>query len=193
MLEDYKFYLASIAVCLAIYAYIPYLKGIFSGKTKPHLFTWIIWSLVTLIAVIIQFVEGAGWGVYPTLIAMLLCFWITILSFKYGSKDIKKIDYVFLTISLMAIPLWILTKNPTYSALLVTGIEIVAAIPTIRKSWNYPEQEVSLSYGLNTLRYILSIFAIASFSIATVAYPIGMVLMNLIIFLILIYRKNLSA
>lgn len=190
LLDDYKFWLASIAVILALYAYIPYLIGIFKGKTKPHLFTWVIWTIVTFIAVIIQIIEGGGMGTWPTLAAAVTCLMITILALKYGSKDIKKIDYIFLIASLSAIPLWVITNNPTYSALLVTFIEIIAAIPTIRKSWNRPEEEVTSTYGINTVRYFLSIVALASFSIATVAYPMGMVFMNGLIFIVLIVRKT---
>lgn len=189
--EDYKFWLAGIAIALTFYAYIPYLIGIFKGKTKPHLFTWLIWSTVTLIAVVIQVIEGGGMGSWPTIAAAATCFMITFLAIKYGSKDIKKVDYIFLIASLSAIPLWVLTNNPLYSAVLVTIIEIVAAFPTIRKSWHRPEEEEVVStYGLNTLRYFLSILALATFSISTVAYPVGMVFMNGLIFAVLLVRKN---
>lgn len=190
LLDDYKFWLASIAVVMALYAYIPYLIGIFKGETKPHVFTWIIWSIVTSIAVVIQFIEGGGMGTWPTMAAAITCLFITLLAFKYGSKDIQKVDYFFLVASLSAIPLWIVTNNPLYSALLVTFIEIVAAIPTIRKSWHKPEEEVTSTYGINTVRYFLSIVALASFSISTVAYPVGMVFMNGLIFAVLLIRNK---
>ena len=193
MIFDYKSWLGLIAVALTVYAYIPYLRGIYAGTTKPHLFTWIVWSVVTLIAVIIQIVEGAGAGAWPTVIAALICFWITYLSITRGSKDIKKIDWFFLISSLCAIPLWIITNNPAWSALLVTGIEIVASFSTIRKSWTAPEHEVMLTYGLNTFRYVLSIIALASFSVATLAFPLGMVFMNALIFGVLLLRGKRKA
>lgn len=189
-IEDYKFWLAGIAIFLTFYAYIPYLIGIFKGKTKPHLFTWLIWSTVTAIAVVVQVIEGGGMGSWPTIAAAVTCFFITILAIKYGSKDIKKVDYIFLLASLSAIPLWLITNNPVYSAVLVTIIEIVAAFPTIRKSWHRPGEEVTSTYGLNTLRYFLSILALATFSVSTVAYPVGMVFMNGLIFIVLIIRQD---
>ncbi len=131
-------------------------------------------------------------GSWPTVVAALTCFFITAISIKYGSKDIKKVDYIFLFASLCSIPLWVITNDPTYSALLVTGIEIVAAFPTIRKSWYRPKEEVMLTYGLNTIRYILSILALASISISTIAYPIGMVFMNGLIFSVLFIRRHVK-
>ena len=192
MIEDYKFWLASIAIFLTLYAYIPYLKGIFQGKTKPHFFTWIVWSILTFIAFLIQIVEGGGMGSWPTIVASLTCFSITLLAIKYGSKDIKRIDYIFLFASIISIPFWILTDNPAYSAILVTAIEIIAALPTVRKSWHRPKEEIMSTYILNTIRYVFSIFALASISVSTIAYPLGMVFMNGLIFSVLFIRRHVQ-
>ena len=188
--EQYQLWMASMAIFLALYAYGQYLKSMFQGKTKPHFCTWLVWFIVTAIAVFIQMLEGAGMGAWPTLVAAFICFFVTVLSIKYGSKDIRRIDFIFLIASLCIIPVWLLADNPALAALLVTVIEIIAALPTIRKSWHHPHEETMSTYGLNTIRYTLSIFALASFSIATVAYPLGMVVMNGSIFLVLLVRRT---
>jgi uncharacterized membrane protein YfhO len=190
VIYDYKFYFAILAVFLTLYAYTPYLIGIFRGKTKPHCFTWLIWSIVAVIATLIQILEGGGMGSWPTIVATLTCFLITFLSIKYKTEHIKRIDYVLFTVSLCSIPLWVITNSPVYSALLVTGIEIVGALPTIIKSWHHPKEEVMSTYGLNSIRYLLSILSLSTISIATIAYPIGMVFMNGVIFAILFIRRN---
>ncbi len=192
MIEDYKFWLASIAIILTLYAYIPYIKGIFKGKTKPHLFTWVVWLITTSIAAFIQVIAGGGMGAWLTILATLVCLIITILAIKYGSKDIKRVDYIFLFAALSSIPLWVITDNPAYSAILVTGIDVLAAFPTIRKSWNHPKEEVIVTYGINIVRYTLSVIALASFSISTVVYPLGMVLMNGVIFAVLFMRRHIQ-
>ncbi len=190
MLADYKIWFAIIAVGLTVVAFIPYIRGIYAGTTKPHLFSWVVWSLVSFIAAIIQVKEGAAAGAWPTIIATALSCWITLMAVTKGSKDIKKIDWFFLFASLAAIPLWLVLNDPTLSAILITVIELIAAGSTIRKSWVNPKEEVGLTYGLNTLRSILSIIALSSFSIATVVYPAGMVLMNGALFLILLIRNQ---
>jgi hypothetical protein len=190
MFYDYKVWSAAVAVCLTILAYIPYLRGIYSGTTKPHLFSWIIWSLTTLIAAIIQVVKGGAAGAWPTLLAAGACIWIVYLSVSRGSKDIRRIDWYFLFASLGALPLWIITKDPTWSALLVTGVEIVAIFPTLRKSWSRPEQEVAFTWGIGVVRFLLSIIALETYSIATVAYPAGMIFMSGLTFSVLIIRRQ---
>lgn len=191
MLDDYKIWLAGIAVILTVFAFAPYIRGIYSGTTRPHLFSWLVWSIVSFIAAIIQVKEGAAAGAWPTIIATGLSCWITALAVTRGSKDIKKIDWYFLFASLSAIPLWLALNDPTLSAILITVIELIAAGSTIRKSWVNPKEEVMMTYGLNTLRSILSIVALSSFSIATVVYPAGMVLMNGALCAILLLRQPL--
>ena len=39
-----------IAVLLGVLGIIPYIRDIFKGKTKPHLYSNIIWAIVTTLA-----------------------------------------------------------------------------------------------------------------------------------------------
>jgi hypothetical protein len=47
MLEftNYKFIIAIIATVLTFLGFIPYFRDIFNRKTKPHLYTWLIWLI----------------------------------------------------------------------------------------------------------------------------------------------------
>jgi hypothetical protein len=189
MSHDFKAFSAVIAVCLTIVGYIPYLRGIYSGKVKPHLFTWIVWFTTTSIAALVQFTKGAAEGAWPTMIAAALCCWVTWLSLGRGSKDIRKIDWCCLLASLCAVPLWVIAKDPTWSAILVTGVETVASFPTVRKSWSHPEQEAASMYLIGAIRFLLSIAAIKIYSVATVIYPAGMILMSAIIIAVIWIRR----
>jgi len=57
---DYKVILGTVAVVMALYSYVPYIKDIFAGKTKPHAFTWLIWGLLTSIAFFGQMADRGG-------------------------------------------------------------------------------------------------------------------------------------
>ncbi len=48
-MSEAKNILAILAVLLTFAGYIPYTKDILKGKTKPHLFSWFLWSFVTAI------------------------------------------------------------------------------------------------------------------------------------------------
>src|SRR5687768_2539294 len=110
--------LGLIAVAMAIVAHIPYIIDIFRQKTKPHVFTWTIWALLTLIIFVGQWEKGAGPGSWVTITTGSIAVFITFLSFKYGTKDITKLDKVLFGAALVSIVPWYLTKDPTISVVL---------------------------------------------------------------------------
>ncbi|WP_284256743.1 hypothetical protein, partial [Klebsiella pneumoniae] len=50
----------AIGTAVSLLAAIPYAFAIYRRTVRPHLFTWLVWSVVTAIAAAGQFVAGAG-------------------------------------------------------------------------------------------------------------------------------------
>jgi len=55
-----QFLAGIIGSAVSLLAAIPYGYAIYRRTTRPHLFSWLIWSVVTAIAAAGQFVAGAG-------------------------------------------------------------------------------------------------------------------------------------
>ncbi|MCM3356323.1 hypothetical protein M3615_21555, partial [Bacillus halotolerans] len=49
----------AIGTAVSLLAAIPYALAIYRRTVRPHLFTWLVWSVVTAIAAAGQFVAGA--------------------------------------------------------------------------------------------------------------------------------------
>ena len=43
---NYKEILTILSIALIFVGYIPYIRDIFRGKTHPHVFSWIVWSIL---------------------------------------------------------------------------------------------------------------------------------------------------
>lgn len=43
-MADYKIILGLVAVVVGFVGYIPYLRDLFKGTTKPHVFSWGVWA-----------------------------------------------------------------------------------------------------------------------------------------------------
>ena len=115
MLEmiDWKSILGFTAVALTFVGYAPYLRDIVRKKTHPHLYSWVLWGFVTLLAFALQISGGAGVGALVTLTAALLCFVVIFLSFRSGAKrDIKPIDTVFFVLAIVAVFIWLFAEQP---------------------------------------------------------------------------------
>jgi|CXWK01.1.fsa_nt_gi hypothetical protein len=179
-----------IAVALGIIGAIPYIRDIFRGKTKPHLFSNIIWAVVTTLAFFGQTAGGAGPGAWTTGVMAIITTVFMVLSIKYGTKDITKTDVFFLVIGLLAIIPWWLTDDPTISVVIATIIDVCGFSPTIRKTINDPGSETLSSWVLNCIRHGLSLFALTQFTTVTYIYPLALFLMNIITVYIIVRGNN---
>lgn len=172
--------LAIIAATLAIAGNVPYLIDVIKRKVQPHPYTWLIWSIVSCIIFFGQVAKGAGIGALPTAAAEVFTIIIFFFSLKYGFKHIRKIDTVFLVVALLGIIPWLLTKDPTISVIVAVSIDLVAFIPTIRKTYANPVTESPALYGANVFRHILMLFSLQAYNVATMLHSIVMIVVNAI-------------
>jgi len=189
-LQAVKELLGSATIFLSLVGYVPYLRDVFKGKTKPHAFSWIVWTLVTFVVGIAQLAAGAGWGTIHNLVTGFIGLVIIFYALKNKDKDITRTDIVLFALALLSIPLWVFTKNPVYSIVLITGIDILAFIPTLRKTWHDPASETLISYVLAGLKYCLALGAIGTYDFSTLLYPIVLVIMNVAIVTIMVARRK---
>lgn len=184
--------IAGIAATILVFlGYIPYLLNIAKGKTKPHIYSWLIGGFVALIIFGLQITSGAGIGSFVTLAAGLMSFLVIILGLIHkGTVKIIWIDSIFLVMAIIALGLWLIAKQPVISAVLSACIEVLGFVPTVRKSWNKPYTETLQSYSLNTFRYGLAIFALQKYTLVTAIYPVTWLLFNGFFSLMLVIRRK---
>lgn len=181
--------LGLITIALSIIGHTPYILDTFYGRTKPHVFTWFIWSVVTTLAFLGQLAKGGAAGAWGTGITGLMAITITILALRNKRMDITNSDRVFFGIAIIAIVLWVVTKDPTISVVIATFIDACAFLPTIRKTMKDPRSETFATYSLNILRHSLSLFALGSYNLATILYPAYLLTMNTVITIIMLRPK----
>lgn len=189
----YKIFLGYLAVIIGIISYIPYITNIFRGKTKPHAFSWLVWSILTGIAFAVQAVENGGAGAWVTGVTSLACMVIFILALFKENIKFSFFDWSSLVVAFTAIILWKITNNPVAAVILVTLAYAFGFFPTFRKAYLKPYEETVITFIFSSLKFLLSIIALTSFSIATGFYPVSLVLINgLFVIMVLIRRKTLN-
>ncbi len=176
--------LAIIASILAVVGNISYLKDVFIGRVIPHPYTWFIWSIVSMTTFFGGLAKGAGIGALPTGIAEFFTIIIFIFSLKYvfqgKAGHIRRVDNYFLVVAVLGLIPWALTKDPTISVVIVVLIDIVAFVPTLRKTWLHPNTEKPLLYEMNVARHILTLFSLQTYNVATTFHSIAMICTNTI-------------
>ena len=179
----------AISVGFAVVSFAPYLWATLRGTNKPHLFTWIIWTLLTAIAFALQYLEGAGSGSWSGAVSTLFSVAILVAAIRHGEKHITRSDWVVFLLALMAIPIWLITQNAAWAAVWVTAIDGAGYIPTMRKSWIKPYEEMTTTHALSMIKHVCVLLAVQNVHFATVFYSWGMIVMNGLLVLMIWVRR----
>lgn len=177
-MSDHRVALGALSIAMMVLSRAGYFADIFRGGTRPHAFSWFIWGTISSIGFAAQVAEGAGPGSWARGFGSATCFLLVGLSWFRGEKNITRSDWVTLAVALSAVPLWIITETPFWSVLIVCAIDTIGYIPTVRKSWHKPHQEMALSYFLSSLGAGFSILAIVNYTPSTWLYPLVLLISN---------------
>jgi len=180
-----------ISVAVGLLVYSIYIYCIFRKGIKPHVFSWFIWGIITGVAYIAQVNDNAGPGSWTTLASALACLFIAFLALFKGEKTITRNDWIVFFLSLLTIPIWYITRDWYISIILLISIEAFGFYPTIHKAWRRPYEEQAFSFFLNGIKFLIALFALSNISFNTAAYPLSLSLMNLVLWVIIIFRRTL--
>ena len=183
-----------ISSILSLVAFLPYIWLIFKGKIRPNLFSRVIFFIVSgQIAFGIYF-AGGGAGSWPLFITFFLNIFIIIGLFKTGAdRSIKKHDYIFLLMSIIAVPIWIITKDPTWSVVILSIQNSLGYGPAYTQSYRKPFDESIFHFSVIILRDIILVFALHVYSLGTLIFPILKTISAIaLVTLIIIRRRQLG-
>ena len=125
-MEEIKNFIGVVAVGLTFFGYIPYIRDTIKGKTKPHIYTWFLWALISFVAFALQISHGAGIGSFVTLAAAIVCFVIFIFgmnTFRFSLGLLALKNYSLVTV---LYPLTWLIANGLFSIFLIVRRRQVA-------------------------------------------------------------------
>lgn len=188
---SYKEVISAIAITLTFIAFIPYIRAIIRNQVKPHVFSWLIWSITTSVVFLAQLNEGGGVGAWPIGISALITIGIAMLAFiKRADISIARIDWLFLTVALLSLPLWYFTSDPVWTVIILTMVDVLGFGPTIRKAYSLPYSESLLFFATFALRDILVVMALEKYSLTTALFPAAIATSCTIVVLIIAYRRR---
>ncbi len=186
-----KALLSSLGIALTFAIFIPYIRSILQGRTKPHVFSWFVWALATLVVFFAQLAGGAGLGAWPIGISGVITAYVALLAYrKRTDRSITRMDWVFLTAALSALPCWLLTDNPLWAVIILTGVDLAGFGPTFRAAYFFPHQERISFYGLAALRNLVVILALEHYSLTTVLFPAAIGVACLIFVTMVFWRRR---
>ena len=163
---------SAVALILTFAAFYPYIRGILRNEIRPHVFSWFIWALGTIIVFVAQLSDGAGVGAWPIGVSGVITFLVAALALtKAADTSIVRMDWVFLVLALAALPLWFVTDTALSAVIVLTVADLLGFGPSVRKAYDYPYEENALFFSLGALRNGFVLLALENYSWTTALFP----------------------
>jgi len=184
-------YLVFIGVLVQLIGIYSYGREVVKGNAKPNRVTWLMWSIAPLIATAAGLASGVSLAVIPVFMSGFGPLIIFILSFtnKKAYWKLEKFDYLCGFFSLLALVLWGITKQPAIAIVFAIASDFIAAIPTLVKSWKYPETETAAPYTTGLINALTSFGAIRMWGFVELAFPIYLVFIDSSLILAVIRKR----
>lgn len=187
---DIKLTLGILSSIVLLGAYVPYIRDIFAKKTKPHIYTWLVWAITQGTGTLALWYGGGGFAAITLFVGLLLVLVVVLLSLTYGTKNITKGDTFVLIAALAAIVVWWQLNNPLLAVLMVSTIDGLGYIPTFRKSFAEPWSETVLFWVAISFSYALALFANSEYNVLTVTYITTQMLADIAIVVLCLTRRR---
>jgi hypothetical protein len=179
------------AVVLTVVAYVPYIGAIRAKAVKPHFFSWLIWSLTTVIVFFAQMAAEGGAGAWSTGMSAAITLYVAWLALVLRSDfSNTTADWCFLIAAMLSLPVWFFTDDPLWSVVILTVVDAFGFGPTLRKAWHKPQEESMQFYLLFGARSLLSVAALESRTLTTVLFPAAMVVACVLVSVLLWWRRR---
>ena len=177
---QYLQYLVFVGAAVQLAGAISYIKETLKGNTKPNKVSWLLWSVAPLIATFAAISDGVRWSVLPVFMSGFPPLLVLLASFvnKKSYWKLEKFDYLCGLCSVLALVLWGITKEPVIAIIFAIASDAFAAIPTLMKSWKYPETETVDVYAAGLFGSLTIFAAVKMWSFTEVAFPVYLVMVN---------------
>lgn len=159
---------------LSAFAFVPYIRDTLSGRTQPQRASWLIWSVLSSIALASQVAQGATSAVWFTLFQVLGTITVFVATFVHGSGrgGLRAGDVMVLSGAALGLVFWSVTDSPMYAMTTVIAISALGGWATVKKAYASPDTETLSTWVLSFAAGCLAVLAVGAVDIALLAYPL---------------------
>jgi hypothetical protein len=174
-------YLVIVGAAVNLYGIAFYIRGIFRQQTKPNLVTWVLWAIAPLVASAAAFSTGARWAVLPTFMVGF-CPLLVVISISIKRNAIWQLtpfSYLCGSLSLIALLLWAVIRVPGVAVVFAILSDGLAALPTLKKTWQFPETESGIAYTATLFNILTSFAAVRLYTFSELGFPVYNTLLHI--------------
>ena len=171
---------------------LSYLIYTIKGKVKPNRVSFLLWSLAPLIAFVAELQQGVGLQSIMTFEVGFLPLTIFIASFfnKNAKWRLTRFDLTCGVLSLVGLLLWYVTSSGNVAIVFSILADALAALPTLVKSFNFPETESSWTYFATTLSAVITLLTVKIWDLANAGFPLYISIVTLVISVLIQFKPG---
>lgn len=179
-----------ISAFLSIVCFLPYIRDIVRGKTKPQRTSWLIWSILGSTIFFSQLAEGGAYSLLLPGAKTLVAVCIFLLSVKYGMGGTSKFDRYALIAAAIGLIVWLATDNAVYAFTVAIIVDAIGGLLTIVKAYKQPETETLISWVLSGLAGVFAALAVGELNFFLLLYPVYIAFISFTIALAVVWRQQ---
>lgn len=187
MINQNFIYLGAVIFFLSSIGY--FLETI-KGKVRPNKVTWFIWSLAPMIAFFSQIKQGVGLESLLTFMMGFIPLIIFLTSF-FNKKSYWKVNNQDLFcgfLSIFGLILWQITKIGNLAIIFSILSDFFGALPTVVKSYKYPETENYLIYLGSLFFALITLLTIKNWSFENYSFSLYILILDFIIVILVKFK-----
>jgi hypothetical protein len=182
--------LGLLAGALAAAGTAPYLRDTLRRTTVPHRGSWLIWSVLEVVAIEAQRADGARWSLVPLAAQALGTCVILVVAVPFGSGGVSRLDLALIALAGVGVAGWLVVGLPVIATGCAIVADLVAAVMMAPKAWRRPRSETLSTFVLATVSGVLAAGAVGAWSAPLLVYPVYFALVNAALAGLLIYRRG---
>jgi hypothetical protein len=160
---------------------VPYIRSIVISTTRPSAVSWFGWAILFIIATAAQASKGIDWSLAVPLISTISTTIIAFTALYLGRAVWTRADGICIALSILAIVLWAITKEPLTAIILSIIADLAVTMPTIIKTYQDPTSEPATLWVLYVIGAILEVAATQQLTVYNLLFPIYTVIGSAVI------------
>ena len=192
MIFTFKDLMGALSVAIALFSYGLYVWKTFRAHARPHPLSWLIFGVLSATGFLIQLDQSAGAGSWVMGVTAAVCFKLCLIGFWQGERTFPWYEWAFLAAAAIVFAFYLWSQQPAASAILASIVNVLGFGPTLTKAWSRPHSDSASTFMLNGLKFVPSLFAMDSVTVATCVLPASLVLTNLAVALVIFARRQFS-
>ena len=173
-----RLFLIIVSAVLTIAAEPLYIIDTVRGKIKPERATWLIFSVLGVIAFYGQVRLGATSTLVFSGLDTLASFVVLGLSLKHGVGGFTLLDKYGLSVATIGLLISLLAHRPLAALLGVILADAAGMVLTVIKTYKHPATEPYLSWIFFATAALCAVFTVRQFTLGILLYPVYLVIAN---------------